>query len=360
MISEIISKKQFTHGELVYCLNSEGEERRKLFEAAHKAKKDLLGNKVHYRGLIEYSNICSKNCYYCGIRRDNNKTGRYTITDEEVIESAMFAYEKGYGSIVLQAGEISSNVFTQNIEKLIKEILQRCDNRLAITLSLGEQPLETLKRWFDAGASRYLIRIETSNRKLYSRLHPNDAQHSYDERLACIRRVREIGYHVGTGVMIGLPFQTVGNMADDLLFMKQTDIDMCGMGPFIGHSDTPLSGADPDLMPLEKRFDLSLKMIALLRLLMPDINIASTTALQAIDKIGREKGILAGANIIMPNITPRKYRNDYLLYENKPCTDEDAEDCVNCLETRVSLTGSVIGYHESGDSKHYRSRMKEE
>jgi biotin synthase len=176
--------------------------------------------------------------------------------------------------------------------------------------------------------------------------------------LECLFNLQKIGYQVGTGVMIGLPFQTLHDLAGDLLFMKQFDIDMVGMGPYLEHEHTPFFAFHDQLMPREERFQLTLKMIAVLRILMKDINIAATTALQAIDKLGREKGLKAGANVIMPNITPGKYRDDYLLYQDKPCTDEHAEDCKNCLEARVALAEHTIAYGEFGDSMHFRNKTK--
>ncbi len=342
-----------TKEELVLLLQAKNDDRTYLFEQSKKIKDQYVGKKVYFRGLIEYSNKCIKNCYYCGIRRDNKKLERYTISDDEVLSAARFAYEKNYGSIVLQAGENSSPQYTKHITYLIKEIKKLSNRKLGITLSLGEQSEDTYKEWFDAGAHRYLLRIETSNKELYKKIHPNDKLHNYETRKQSLFKLKNIGYQLGTGVMIGLPFQTLEDLANDLLFMKEIDIDMCGMGPYIEHKETPLYQQNITLFPLTERYDLTLKMIAILRIMMKDINIASTTALQAIDPIGREKAIIIGANIIMPNITPTKYRNKYFLYDNKPCSDEDAEDCIKCLELRIKYSGGEIGYGEWGDSKHF-------
>jgi biotin synthase len=353
MIEDILYKSEFSKAEIIQLLETQGDEAKKLFEASSKIKLETVGRMTYFRGLIEFSNICSKNCYYCGIRRSNANFERYELSEAEVLKAAQFADENNYGSIVLQAGEISSPHFTEHIESLLKKIKALSNGRLGITLSLGEQSDETYRRWFDAGAHRYLIRIETSNRDLYSKLHPNDTKHSFDERIGCLESIKKIGYQVGTGVMIGLPSQTAEHLADDLLFMKQLDIDMCGMGPYIEHEDTPLYQYKDSLMPLRERFILSLKMVAILRLMMPNINIAATTAMQTIDPAGREKAIKIGANIIMPNITPGMYRDEYSLYQNKPCTDEEPEDCVNCLEARIKLAGSEIAYGKWGDSLHF-------
>lgn len=356
-VTSILDNEDFTKENLVKLLKTEKEDRTELFARSAKVKEEFIGNKVHFRGLIEFSNICSKNCFYCGIRAGNSNVHRYILTDEEVLSAAKFAWENQYGSIVLQSGEVDTPPFVDRIDNLLKEIKKMSNGELGITLSMGEQSEETYKRWYDSGAHRYLIRIETSNRDLYSKLHPQNKKHDYDARLKALHTIKRLGYQAGTGVMIGLPFQTMEDLADDLLFMKDFDIDMCGMGPYIEHQDTPLYEYRHTLLPLEERFDLSLKMIAILRIMMKDINMASTTALQAIDKIGREKAIRIGANIIMPNITPGKYRDNYLLYENKPCTDEEIEDCKTCLEARIHIAGAEIGYGEWGDSGHFRRRQ---
>jgi biotin synthase len=356
MINHILSQNTFSKEDILVLLATDGDEKKALFAHAAEVKQQHVGNNVYLRGLIELSNICVKNCYYCGIRRDNKFAKRYSVTDDEVIEAAKFAMESKYGSIVIQSGELQSNKNTLRIEKLVKEIKKMSNHTLGITLSCGEQTEDVYKRWFDAGAHRYLLRIETSNPELYSKLHPNDELHSFANRVNCLESLKEIGYQTGTGVMIGLPFQTIDHLADDLLFMKEFDIDMCGMGPYIEHVQTPLFEHKNQLIPIEDRFTLTLKMVAILRIMMKDINIAATTALQAIDKIGREKAITIGANILMPNITPGIYRDNYKLYENKPCTDESAEDCAGCIEGRIKLAGAQIGYEQWGDSLHFKQR----
>jgi biotin synthase len=315
---------------------------------------------VHFRGLVEFSNICGKDCYYCGIRKSNLAAQRYNLTDGQILDAARFARENGYGSFVMQSGELESPAFTARIENLLKEIKKLSDGKLGITLSLGEQSREVYERWFKAGAHRYLLRIETSNPELYKRYHPNDSHHDFQRRVDCLYSLQYIGYQTGTGVMIGLPFQETGHLADDLLFMRDFDVDMVGMGPYIEHWETPLYRFRDHLMPIGERFDLALKMIATLRILMKDINIAAATALQAIDPLGREKAVKAGANIIMPNITPGRYRNDYDLYENKPCVDEEPEECKNCMDARIQLADGEIGYNEWGDSRHFFKRISGE
>jgi biotin synthase len=357
-ISEILSRDLFTAGEIVLLLKAEDAEKKQLFEKAARVKEMNVQNKVYFRGLIEFSNRCRKNCLYCGIRRDNVHVHRYTLTDEEILDAARFAFESRYGSVVLQSGERGGDGFTKRIENLLKKISRFSHDSLRVTLSCGEQPYETYRRWFEAGASRYLLRIESSNPELYKKLHPNDRHHRFETRLACLGDLKKAGYQVGTGVMIGLPFQTCEDMANDLLFMKQSDIDMVGMGPYLEHPHTPLYEFRDRLVSKEERFQLALKMIAVLRLMMKDINIAAATALQAIDPMGREKALKVGANVIMPNITPGRFRKDYKLYENKPCTGENAEDCQSCLEARIALAGHEIAYVEWGDSVHFERRDK--
>ncbi|RLD93076.1 MAG: [FeFe] hydrogenase H-cluster radical SAM maturase HydE [Bacteroidetes bacterium] len=356
-VREILEKERLERADLITLLEAKDEEKKLLFEKATAVKLAEIGNKVHFRGLVEFSNICGKDCYYCGIRKSNKATHRYNVTDEQILDAARFAFENAYGSLVMQAGELESPAFTLRVENLLKEIKKLSKGKLGITLSLGEQSREVYERWFKAGAHRYLLRIETSNPALYQRYHPTDTLHDYARRLTCLKTLQRIGYQTGTGVMIGLPFQDTGDMADDLLFMKEFNIDMVGMGPYIEHKDTPLYAYRNQLLPIEERFDLALKMIATLRILMKDINIAAATALQAIDPLGREKSIKVGANIIMPNITPGKYRNDYALYENKPCVDEEPEECKNCLDVRIQLADGEIGYDEWGDSKHFHKRL---
>lgn len=354
-INTILKKAELTFDDLVLLLKAEGNDRKQLFAEAARVKEEFVGNIVYLRGLIEFSNICRKNCLYCGIRLDNTTVERYTLSDEQILNAAKFAHDNKYGSIVIQGGEITSSAFTSRIENLLKEIKKNStDHELGITLSLGEQSKETYQKWFDAGAHRYLLRIESSTKELYNKIHPENDIHSFDTRIKSLRDLKSVGYQVGTGVMIGLPFQTIEDLARDLIFFKEMDIDMCGMGPYIEHRDTPLYKYKNTLMPLKDRFELSLKMIATLRIYMKDINIAAATALQAIDKVGREKAIKVGANIVMPNITPGAYRDSYKLYENKPCTDESAEECTGCLDARISLTGNEIGYEKWGDSKHFK------
>jgi biotin synthase len=355
-IKEILDKEAYTKENIITLLESTGEERTLLFKRSAEVKEKYIGKKVWFRGLIEFSNICSKDCLYCGIRKGNTNQTRYNLSDDEILDAARFAFVNRYGSIALQSGELESPVVTDRIENLLYKIKELSDGQLGVTLSVGEQEQEVYKKWYDAGAHRYLLRVEATNPVLYSKIHPNDTKHDFNRRLNCLKTLQNIGYQTGTGVMIGLPFQTLDDLAGDLIFMKEFNIDMCGMGPYIEHADTPLIQHSGQLMPLKERFDLTLKMIAIIRLMMKDINIVAATALQAIDPIGREKAVMIGANILMPNITPGKYRDNYKLYDNKPCTDDSAEDCQSCLEARVTLADAEVIYGEWGDSRHYSER----
>jgi biotin synthase len=337
--------------ELVKMLSlSDEKEIRQLYERAYAIKKEYVGTKVYFRGIIELSNICSKNCLYCGIRSGNKNVKRYMMEREEILAEARWCFEQRYGSLVLQAGEREDKKWTSFITSLIRDIKEVSDNKLGITLSLGEQTEEVYQDWFEAGAHRYLLRIETSNPELYKTLHPKD--HSFQRRLRCLRDLNKLGYQTGTGVMMGLPGQTAGDLADDILFFHDEDMDMLGMGPFIPHKDTPLGhlieSYDPD-DALEK----GLKMIAACRIALKDVNIASTTALQALMPTGRELGLLAGANVIMPNVTDTRYREGYQLYEGKPGLDENALSSRLSLEKSILSIGETIGYGEWGDPKHY-------
>ena len=351
-------KYNFTKENIIELLGEKDQNRvQQLYDDAFRTKIDNVGNKVYLRGLVEITNICRKNCLYCGIRRDNPSNDRYEIDIEDVIPAARFAYEQGYGSMVIQGGERHDKKFRDKITSILKEVRKiSSESPLGITLSLGEQPFDVYQEWFEAGAHRYLLRIESSTQELFEKIHPVDESHSFQTRLTALKDLRRAGYQVGTGVMIGLPFQTLGHLADDLLFFKDFDIDMCGMGPYLEHSQTPLYQYKDLLIPKEERLELSLKMVAILRLMMPKINIAATTAMQSIDPAGREKAILAGANVIMPNLTLTEVRGDYSIYENKPGVGEDASITSSSLERMLQNAGIPIGYNEWGDSLHFKDR----
>jgi biotin synthase len=340
---------------IVELLAMGGAEDRALRRVACEMRRKSIGNRVHCRGIVELSNLCIKNCYYCGIRRDNSAVERYSLSKQQIIDAALWAHQRRYGSVVLQSGERTDERFVSLVEDVVHDIKIRSGGRLGITLSMGEQSSETYARWFAAGAHRYLLRIETSSRRLYGALHPID--HSHDARIRCLRDLRQIGYQVGTGVMIGLPGQTLDDLAADVLFFRDLDVDMIGMGPYVVHESTPIArDCDNSEGGRRRRLDLALRMIAVVRLAMPDINIAATTALQALHPLGREKGLLAGANIIMPIVTPIEVRKHYQLYEGKPCIEDSADQCQACIEARIRSTGDVLVYSEWGDSPHATNR----
>ena len=323
-----------------------------LFGRARLARREHCGAGIYLRGLVEFSNVCRKDCFYCGIRRSNARLSRFTMTEEEILGAALFADREGYASIVLQSGERADEEFVGFVEHVVGAVDRAVSGRLRITLSLGEQTGETYRRWFDAGARRYLLRIETSSETLYRRLHP--AGHDYHRRLRCLHSLKRTGYQVGTGVMVGLPGQSRDDLAGDVLFFGSHDIDMIGMGPYIPHRDAPLEGEAP---PLRQRYLLSLKMIALSRLHLGDVNIAATTALQVLGSRGWEEGIMAGANVVMPNITPAGYRDAYRLYDGKPAADDSAAAGRPSLERRMAAIGESVAYGRWGDSPHASKRL---
>ena len=322
-------------------------------QAAEQTLLKHCGDTVRLRGLIEFSNRCTSDCYYCGIRRSNRAPKRYTLRLDEIVETAKSCGEKGYGSVVLQSGERRDAKFTRFISEAVRAI--KTETRSAelpqgvgITLCVGEQSAETYDEWFEAGAHRYLLRMESSSPELFASLHPESQ--SYNSRVDCLRTLKALGYRVGTGVMIGLPGQTFDNLVDDLLFFRDIGADMIGMGPYIPHAQAVLPGnqAIPDTAT---RLQLALRMIAATRLLLPGINIAATTALQTLAPDGREQGLRCGANVIMPQATPNRVRRQYTLYDGKPCLDDSAGQCASCLEGRVNSVGRRVLRNNWGDSR---------
>lgn len=361
---DLLGDQWLTEEELRFLMSITNEDDlQKIYKKAYQVKAKFVEPVAYYRGLIEFSNRCIKNCKYCGIRRDNDKVDRFDMSYEDIIKMAQWAYDHEYGSITLQSGERSDQEFVDYVVDLIKDIKKIGDGSLGITMCVGEQSEESYRRMVEAGASRYLLRIETTNPDLYHKIHPRDDLHSFGTRVECLKRCRKVGFQVGTGVMIGLPGQTEDDLVNDILFYRDMDIDMIGMGPYVVHHDTPL-GQEALAMGLDskagkdRRIQLGLKMIALTRLFLKDVNIAATTALQALDPLGREKGLEAGANILMPIITIPEHRAKYLLYDNKPCVDDNADKCKDCLTRRVMSIGDRVGWKENGDSKHFFKRQK--
>ncbi|MBB6481593.1 [FeFe] hydrogenase H-cluster radical SAM maturase HydE [Spirochaeta isovalerica] len=357
-LNDLLYKKNYTVQDIEKLLslrNTEDVER--LKNRANEILNSHIGDSVYYRGIVEFSNICALDCHYCGIRKSNKQVDRYSLDRETVVSSAKWCADQGYGSVVLQSGERRDPAFVDYVEDLIREIKketrsEKLPEGVGITLSVGEQSLETYRRFFAAGAHRYLLRIETTNEELYQSLHP--ASQKLEERILCLDYLKEAGFQVGTGVMIGSPGQTTAMLARDILFFKEKDIDMIGMGPYLVHNQTPM--ASEGQMEKDELLQLSLNMIAVCRIVLKDVNIAATTALQAVVPDGRERGLSYGANVTMPNITPTEVRSSYKLYEGKPCMDEGRQECKSCLLGRVRSIGRDVAFDQWGDSKHYAAR----
>ncbi len=316
-----------------------------------------VGHRVYFRGLLEFSNRCALNCLYCGIRRDNDAVARYTLSLEDIRHGARRVAERGWGSLVLQSGENASaaNVdFICNAVRCIKEDTRssRLPSGLGITLSAGVYSIDVYRQFFAAGAHRYLLRVETTDADLFARIHPADQ--TLAERVQALEDLRAAGFQVGTGVMIGLPGQTCRMLARDVLFFKEMDVDMVGMGPYQPHRDTPMAGLP--IISAEERLALALRMIAVTRLVLKNVNIASTTALEALSPSGRELGISFGANVAMPNVTPGSERRKYQLYDGKPCLDEAADESGIALRQKIESLGRIVGIDEWGDSRRFCDR----
>lgn len=336
IVREIIDKlyktENATDEELLFILdNLSKEDEEYLFSKANDVRLKNYDNKVYMRGLIEFTNFCKKDCIYCGIRRSNKEADRYRLTFDQIMECVELGDRLGYKTYVLQGGE--DDYFTdERMIEIIKEIKKRFPSN-AITLSLGERSYESYKKMYEAGADRYLLRHETATKELYDSLHPGEIM---ENRRRCLNDLKDIGYQVGAGFMIGLPNQTNKDLVNDLRFVKEFKPHMCGIGPFIPQNQTPLK--DEEGGSLEK----TVIILALVRLLLPDVLLPATTALGSIDPLGREKGIKAGANVVMPNLSPTDVRDKYALYDGKICTGDEAAECRGCIERRMNSIGFEI------------------
>jgi biotin synthase len=317
-----------------------------LWQAADSTRKQHVGNDVHLRGLIEISNFCSRRCGYCGINAANHKITRYRMTPDEILSSARQALKFSYGSVVLQSGEdygFSPSV----VEEIIRKI--KGETGLAITLSLGERDNDELLAWRKAGADRYLLRFETSNKELFCSIHPPMSNQPVRNRIELLKELRDMGYELGSGVLIGIPGQSYDDLANDIELFRSLDLDMIGVGPFIPHPDTPLGNNEkPSCLSIDSQAPnselMTYKMVALSRLVCPRANIPSTTALATLNLAeGRELGLQRGANILMPNLTPPQYRIYYEIYPAKACIRETAEQCHHCMNLRITALGRTIG-----------------
>lgn len=332
MILDIIRKAEETHDlskeEIVMLLKS-SDFNGEIYSAADAVRKKYVGNEVHLRGLIEFTNICKRNCLYCGLRRDNKNIKRYRLSEEEILDFAKKAVGYGYKTLVLQGGE--DDYYTvERLSKIVKKIKSL---GVVITLSIGEKSFEEYKILKDAGADRFLLRIETTDKELYEELDPGM---SHYERKRCLNDLRKAGYEVGTGCLVGLPNQTVESLAEDILFFKSIDADMVGIGPFIPNEDTPLKDAKGG------DFEVSRKVMAITRLLLPDINIPATTAMETLNKQGRVLALQSGANVVMPNVTEGEYRKLYALYPGKICTGDTPEHCRGCVSGKIVSIGRNV------------------
>jgi len=317
-----------------------------LWAQADQVRKDTVGNAVHLRGLIEISNHCVQQCGYCGLHRHNKKVERYRMPRAEIIECIQQAVAYGYGTVVMQSGE-DYGITTEWMADIVR--WTKTNTPLAVTLSLGERPDADLQCWREAGADRYLLRFETSDPDLYSYIHPS-LPHRTSDRFAILRRLQTLGYEAGSGVMIGIPGQTYEILTHDIATFRDMDLDMIGVGPYISHPDTFLGAAESKHPPINltdqvpNSEDMVYRVVALTRIVCPEANIPSTTALATLNKdTGREQGLARGANVVMPNITPQKYRALYEIYPAKVCIDEAAHHCADCMHHRIQSIGRTTG-----------------
>jgi biotin synthase len=333
LIKKLVDKasqfQELSKKELVFLLKQPLEKVDYLLDKADQKRDEIFANEVHLRAIIEFSNYCRQNCFYCGLRKDNQNIERYQLKQEEIVDTAEAASEIGYKTVVLQSGE--DEYPAQEIAEIIKKI--KNNTSMAVTLSLGERDFGAYKLWREAGADRYLLKHETADRELYNKYHPGM---SFDNRIESLKYLKNLGYQIGSGVIIGLPGQTEEILAEDILLLKELDIDMMGAGPFIPHQQTPLKGKERGTV------EMTLKFNALCRLLMPLVHIPATTALGTIDVEGRQKALKAGANVVMPNVTDSSYREKYQIYPDKICINEEAGDCRQCIGSIINSLGRYV------------------
>ena len=332
-MQRLIEKAENDHSlekDEITALLKDGDSTQELLKAADRVRAKFVGPDVHLRALIEFSNFCRQNCCYCGIRRDNRQAQRYRMSPEEIILHATAASKLGFHTVVMQSGE--DVTFTvDKMTHIVREI-KKLD--MAVTLSIGEKSFEEYQAYREAGADRYLLRIETTDKELYHRLDPGM---SWDNRRRCLQDLKALGYELGSGSMVGLPDQSIESIADDILFFKEIGVDMAGIGPFIPHEQTPLANAKG------REFVLSLKTMAITRLLLPDINIPATTAMETLNPNGRIIALQSGANVVMPNVTQGEYRKKYELYPGKICVNDTPAKCRTCIEAKILSIGRTIG-----------------
>ena len=334
-------------GAAIRLLRAVGREQAELYALADEVRHEVVGDEVFVRGILEFSNVCARQCDYCGIRAENRKVRRYAMSADEILEAARHMPASGQTTVVLQSGE-SPAFGDRALGELIRRI--KAETPLAVTLSVGARPGDVYRYWRDCGLDRFLIRFETSDAALYARLHPDS---TLEERLDCIRALQDLGVQAGSGFLVGVPGETVETLADNVLLCRTLELDMIGIGPFIAHPDTPLAGrgnayaSEPEML---------FKALAVLRLFNPAAHIPATTAYDAFfPGEGRDLALQRGANVFMPNCTPVRYRKDYLLYPGKPCVDESAEQCSQCVLHRIRALGRTIGQGPGHSLKHHRA-----
>ncbi|MBR6109266.1 MAG: [Clostridia bacterium] len=326
---KLIGAHSLETAEYAALIRARDEVRDTLRGAAEKERRRFYGNTVFTRGLIEISSFCKNDCLYCGIRRSNANAERYRLTEEQILECADNGYELGFRTFVLQGGEDA--YFTdERLIPLIGELKRRRPD-CAVTLSLGERSYESYKRLREAGADRYLLRHETADEEHYKKLHPDEM--SFQNRMRCLKNLKALGYQVGCGFMVGSPFQTPETLAKDLKLIEEFKPEMCGIGPFIPHHETPFAKHPAGTL------ELTCFLLSVIRIIHPPVLLPATTALGTIDPLGRERGIKCGANVVMPNLSPVSVRKKYALYDNKLCTGEEAAECRRCLERRIRSIG---------------------
>jgi len=328
--NKALQQEELTQEDLVLLLQAQGEDAQALRNLANEVRHQAVGDVVHLRGIIEFSNYCSQQCHYCGLRAGNTALGRYRLTQEEIMTAAEAAVRRGYKTLVLQSGE-DMNFSVEAITELVQE-LKKMD--VAITLSCGERSYQVYEQWRLAGADRYLIKQETSDPILFSRLRPG---RTLDERLECQRYLKDLGYQLGSGCMVGLPGQTIATLAQDILLMREMQVNMSGIGPFIPHGQTPLK------MASRGSVELTLNMLAAARLVMPWVHLPATTALSTLNPEGRKLALLSGANVIMPNVSPQEFRSLYQIYPDKYCINDPLDDHWEELHTLIHSLGRTVG-----------------
>ncbi|MBQ5592057.1 MAG: [Clostridia bacterium] len=341
LIEKLEKEHSLTLGEYQYLIDNRTDEAAKILaERADKIRREIYGNAVFIRGLIEISNICKNDCLYCGIRRSNRNCNRYRLTKEEILECCDEGYRLGFRTFVMQGGE--DGYFTDSVLCDIVKSIKKKYPDCAVTLSMGERSEESYKALYDAGADRYLLRHETADSEHYAMLHPEEM--SFDTRMSCLKSLRKIGFQTGCGFMVGSPYQTTAMLAKDLKFIEEFKPDMCGIGPFIPHKDTPFADKAGGSA------ELTCYLLSIIRLIHPSVLLPSTTALGTIDSDGREKGILAGANVVMPNLSPQSVRKKYELYNNKLSDGDESAQCKESLNQRIQKIGYEI-VTDRGDVK---------